>query len=196
MNMRRKIAIITTICVVFAGLCWAVDPLLTLDGKQIGAGSMSTYQAQTWTTVGTWSAATTTPDATHRTLTAFQADTANKVVRLDGRYNRIRLRAYSTTAEDTTAIDCFLMYGVNDHFTRVGSSSWTTGTQASGTAGSEFADTVGTPTNANGAPRSWRVISGADNYIAFLELDVAGATYFGASPTTVTSACGLEIQGF
>ena len=137
---------------------------------------------------------TTTPTSTNRTAALFDVtDTANSTFEIKSGWNSITLRLSSTTEGDTSVTDVFYMRGTADHFTRIITLTWTTGTQTSSTSGEEFADTV---VESN---RFWHTtpspVSPTGNYIAEWSADFKGGGTIGISPTTITNAATIQITG-
>lgn len=147
-----------------------------------------------WFELGTFSAGTTTPGVTARTAANFILDANNVTYEIKSGWNAIRLRLSTTTDADSTVMDVFFMNGVSDHFNRVSTLTWTTGTQTSSTSGQEYADTVA-ESNGNWH-KSASTKSPTGNYIAEWAIDVAGTTTIGISPTTFANNTTIEITGY
>lgn len=180
-----------------------IDPgaLYRTDGTQVNPGQVHTVQ-NLWTTLGSFQATATTPGVASRTSAAFNSDAVtNATITIDPSWNAIRVRVSSNTDNNQSDFDFFLMNGT-DHFNRIASTVWTTGTQVSGTAGSEFADTL-TVSNANWG-KSSSLMSPAGEYIAEWWIDVAGSSVFGVSITGNDNGSGVnnedtaivEVTGF
>ncbi len=190
----KKIALIIVVALTACALAQNWADFRTTDGKRVEPGAQATYRG-TWTQLAAFTAGTVTPDASHRTYTTFDDDAQNRIVLCDSRWNRILIRALSTTAADTTTVDVFLMIGgTGDHFTRIGTLQFTTGTQPSGVSGSEFADAV-TESNTDGSLRAWRTMS-PTGYIAMAEVDIGPGDVLGFCPTTVTHNAVIEVCGY
>lgn len=173
---------------VFTILCVAAVNQSTLETAQSG-----------WVTAGTFLATgdePTTPNQANRTATLMAAVSKVKIFTIPTSWNAIILRNLSTTDGDTTIYDVFLMRGVADHYSRVCTQTWTTGTQTSGTTGSEFSDTLVLSNNTNTWHNAGIVVSPEGNYIAEYSLDVAGCTSVAFVPTTITADAILEISGY
>lgn len=185
--MRFRWSFVITLLVA-AILCIAAVNQSTLETAQSG-----------WVTAGTFSATTaepTTPNQANRTFALMAAVSKVQVFTIPASWNAIILRNNSTTDGDTTVYDVFLMRGTSDHYSRVCTQTWTTGTQTSGTSGSEFADTLVLTNNTNTFHNAGIVVSPEGNYIAEYSLDVAGCTSIAFVPTTLTNDAVLEISGW
>lgn len=147
-----------------------------------------------WFQLGTFTASATTPTATNRTAAAFVLDANNVTYSIKSGWNAIRLRLSSTTDGDSTVTDIFFMNSSDDHFNRISTLTWTTGTQTAKTSGQEYADTIAA------SNENWHItastVSPTGNYIAEWAIDVAGSGTIGISPTTVTNNATLEITGY
>lgn len=166
--------------------------IYNIDGERVNPGQIHSAQ-EGWVKAGTFTTVTTTPDATHRTAALFTADANNVVFEIPAKWNAVRVRVSSTTDGDSSVFDMFLMNGDADHFNRIQTTTWTTGTQTAGTAGSEFADTV-VRSNTNWH-KSSAIMSPEGNYIAEWIIDVIGSKKVGFSPTTITNTAIIEITG-
>ena len=191
--MRKKIGLL----IVFVILLSIPFVQYTPAGPAIGRGgglSQKLFTLQDgWFELGTFTAGTTTPGVTARTAANFILDANNVTYDIKSGWNAIRLRLSTTTDADSTVVDVFFMNGT-DHFNRVATLTWTTGTQTSSTSGQEYADTVA-ESNGNWH-KSASTKSPTGNYIAEWAIDVAGSTTIGISPTTFANATTIEITGY
>ena len=177
-------------------VCYASEivHLSDRDGTITDPGVVYTVQSD-WETLETFAAGTTTPGVTARTYATFDvSDTNNAIYTIPPEWNAIRLRCSSTTDGDSSVFDIFLMNGLTDHYNRVATLTFTTGTQSATTSGHEYADTVA-ESNTNWH-KSASTMSPTGNYIAEWALDVMGSRRIGISPTTITHTAVLEITGF
>lgn len=182
------------VIMLFATAAWAANYSYNKAGKKVEPGQLHTGQYG-WATLGTFTTSTTTPGVTKRTTAQFVVNDANNVIyTIPSAYNRIRLRCSSTTDGDSSVFDVFLMNGTSDHYNRVATLTFITGTQTAGTSGYEFADTLA-ETNSNWH-KSAAVMSPTGNYIAEYSIDVLGSAKIGISPTTITHTAILEITGY
>lgn len=166
------------------------------NNNRVNPGQVHTKQSN-WVTAGAFSDSATTPADVNRTAALFTSEDANNVVyTIDPSWNKVVFRCSSTTDSDSTVFDIFIMDGATDdatdHYNRIGTLTFTTGTQTSSTATYEFADTCVASNDQYG----FNVISPTGNYIAIAEVDVKGARFIGICPTTVTNAAILEIRGY
>jgi len=185
-TLKSKYLVIALILA--AVVCIAAVNQSTLETAQSG-----------WVTAGTFLAASdepTTPNQANRTFALMAAVSKVQVFTIPASWNAIILRNNSTTDGDTTVYDMFLMRGTSDHYSRVCTLTWMTGTQTSGTSGSEFADTLVVSNNTNTFHNAGIVVSPTGNYIAEYSLDVAGCTSVAFVPTTITNNAILEISGW
>lgn len=196
--MRRKLTLLIVLCVIFVGILTIQHVQAVADGIGRGGGlSHKLFTLQDgWFTLDTMAAGTTTPNQANRTAALFVGDAANSTFAIKSGWNGVRLRLSSTTDGDTSVTDVFFMNGTADHFSRVATLTWTTGTQTSSTSGQEFADTVVISNNTNTWHKTQSAVSPTGNYIAEWSVDVLGSGTIGISPTTITNAATLEITGF
>lgn len=166
--------------------------LYNLKGERVNPGEMQTLQDD-WETLGTFASATTTPNATHRTAAAFIADAKNVAFEIPAKWNTITIRCSSTTDGDSSVFDIFLMKGETDHFSRIGTLTFTTGSQTATASGYVFADTLA-ETNEKWHKASSE-LSPVGNYIAEWMVDHLGSFKVGVSPTTITNTAILDIIG-
>jgi len=166
--------------------------LYNLKGERVNPGEMQSLQDD-WETLGTFASATTTPNSTNRTAALFVADAKNVTFEIPAKWNAIKIRCSSTTDGDSSVFDIFLMNGETDHFTRIGTLTFTTGTQTATASGYEFADTLA-ESNAKWHKLSSK-LSPEGNYIAEYMIDVIGSFKVGVSPTTITNTAILDITG-
>ncbi len=194
--MRKNVTLLIVLCVIFVGVLF--DQHVTADPSSGGRGkgvSQKLFTLQDgWSTIDTIASGTTTPTSTNRTAALFvSSDAKNSTFEVKSGWNNITLRLSSTTEGDTSVTDIFAMRGTADHFTRIATLTWTTGTQTSSTSGEEFADTV-VETN-----RFWHTtpspVSPTGNYIAEWSVDFKGGGTIGISPTTITNAATIQITG-
>jgi len=199
---RNKIIAVVTILLV-AGVAWALTEVRPkdLEGTDVNPGSVHS-PTYSWQSVGALTTGVTTPGVTARTAATFNVtDPNNLVVKMGEGWNGVRIRVSSTTDADSTVIDIFYMDDeaeavtlASGHFSRLATTTWTTGTQTGTVSGQEYADTL-VVTNENWAP-SPGTISPTGNYIAEYRFDAQGAHYIGFCGTTVTNAATVEIKGF
>lgn len=149
-----------------------------------------------WTTLGTFTAGATTPAVTARTVATFNVTDPNNIVfPIKPGWNGVRIRLSTTTAADITVTDVFLMSSNSDHYNRVSTLTWVTGTQTSSTSGQEYADEV-TETNANWHKAASIMSIAKGDYIAEWSIDVMGSKMIGLSETTFAHATTVEITGY
>ena len=200
----KRIAIFSTVVIlVIAGTLWALETVrpIDLEGTEVNPGSVHTLTSS-WQSVGNLTTGVTTPGPTARTAALFNVtDPNNIVLKLPEGANGVRIRLSSTTDGDTTVTDLFIMDDAaeslalsTDHFNRVSTLTWTTGTQTANTATHEFADTL-VVTNENWVPTPG-TMSPTGNYIAEYRLDGQGGHYIGISGTTVTNTATVEAKVF
>lgn len=199
--MRLKsflLGVLAALTVLFMGQS---NPRVPMDpeGHYVAPGLLQSHRPSGFTrfggTTATFSAATTTPDATHRTYATFDDDTAVKTQTLDSRWVGIILRMCSPTENEVNVFDVFGTTGTSDHWSRIGTLTWTTGTATSNVTGSEFADTC-VVTNEDGV-YTWVVASPADSVgTAWAMIDAGPFDRIGLVPTTLASSAVAEICGF
>jgi len=194
----RKVKEISIVMLVLLGLVMAsyvleAQPIDFVGGKT--EIRLATKQ-DGWETLGTFSAGATTPAVTARTAATFNVTDPNNIVCLiEPGWNGVRIRLSTTTAADSTVTDVFLMSSVSDHYNRVATLTWVTGTQTATTSGQEYADEV-VETNANWH-KAASIMSIADaDYIAEWSIDVMGSKMIGLCPTTYAHATTVEITGY
>jgi len=195
----RKVKEISIVMLVLLGLVMAsyvleAQPIDFVGGKT--EIRLATKQ-DGWVTLGTFDAgAANTPGVAARTAATFDVtDTNNITFEIKPGWNGVRIRLSTTTAADSTVTDVFLMSSVSDHYNRVATLTWVTGTQTATTSGEEYADAV-VETNANWHKAS-SIMSIADaDYIAEWSIDVMGSKMIGLCPTTYAHATTVEITGY
>lgn len=150
-----------------------------------------------WTTVGTFTAADTTPAVAARDYASVNALTNTVIHELSDEYNNIELRFTGDTDADSIVYDIFAARdNVSDYFTRVCTVTCTCGTQQMGSATILAVDILAI-TNAN-----WiKSIVEADavaNEVARLAFDACGYKYWAFVPTTIpaSSSNTIQIAGF
>ena len=186
------------ILLLFVGVVFAQQAFYPYDivGDKTNPGRLHTKQAA-WTSVGTFATGATTPGVTARTAALFSVTDPNNVsFSIGPGDNRIKFRCSSTTDADSTVFDVFVMHvrttDGTDHFNRIGTLTFTTGTQTAGTATYKFADTVVSSNDLY----SITDFSPIGNYIAEANIDVQGAKIIGICPTTITNTAILEWKGY
>lgn len=146
-----------------------------------------------WTKITAPTAAsTTTPDATHRTLTTFVSDANNKIFTVPVGWSYAKIRCSGKADGDVNIWD-ILTAGTDGKFTRRATLTFTTGTQTGNTSTFEFADEL---TVTNEYVLSSVTKSPAGNYIAEYIFDLGGDSYIGICGTTNVSRAYLEISGW
>lgn len=195
--MNRKQIAASLLLVLFSVTAlWAIEAVYTVDnGGNIVMPASCTDQS-TWVSAGTFLAAgaePTTPNQANRTYALFAAVSKVQIYTVPPKWNSVLLRAGTTTDADSTVFDVFVTRGTADHWTRVCTLTFTTGTQTSGTTGSEFCDTVVV------SNETWLAavnpLSPTGNYIAMVEMDVRGFDRIGFVPTTLATDTFIEITG-
>ncbi len=204
--MRKAKIIAIGLVLTVAAVVWAqtVTPR-NLSGQLVDPGSLHTFKPSGihnwlpagWQRLSAFTAATTTPDVSHRTYTTFDDDAQNRVLVCDSRWNKVVVRALGTTNNATITVDVFLMVGgTSDHFTRIGTLAFVVGQQPSSVTTYEFADAVSV-TNETGSFRSWRAISPGGDYIGMGEVDLCPGDILGFCPTGITAGTAiLEVCGY
>jgi len=192
----KKLTTVLTIILLLAGVALAIQGVYSYNRAAtiVEPGQLHTGQ-YSWATLGTFTMTTATPSVTNRTAALFAVnDTNNVVYTIPSAYNRIRLRCSSTTDGDSSVFDVYLMNSASDHYNRVATLTFTTGTQTAGTLGYEFADTL-VETNSNWH-KTASVMSPTGNFIAEYAIDVLGSAKIGINPTTITNTAIVEISGY
>lgn len=196
--MYRKRIIATLLLTLFTvGILYAAEGFYTLDRYGNIVQPASCTDQRPWESAGTFLAAgaePTTPDATNRTTTLFAAVSKVQIYTIPPYWNVVQLREGSTTNNEVNVYDVFLKRGATDHWFRIGTFTYTTGQQTSGTSGSEFADTLVVSNEKWLSPIN--VLSPTGDYIAIAEIDVRGCTAIGFVPTTLANNAFVEITGF
>jgi len=203
--MKRLLPLLIVLCAV--ALLYGLTEVrqVDLEGNSRNPGVLFSIQDD-WTAVAPVQGyfdpnyAGTTPGPTLRTEALFNAE-PNVVTIIPARWNRVRIRCLGTTDGDTQVFDVFLSQGNanlnrSDHYTRVGTLTWTIGTQTGDVATYEFADTVVISNATNCWGKSWIPMSPTGDYIAEAWLDVAGSSSIGFAGTTLANRCLLQITGF
>jgi hypothetical protein len=166
----------------------------------MGAVNQSTLETtqSNWVSVGTFlatGAEPSTPNQANRTAALMAAVSKVQIFTIPPAWNKIYLRNSSTTDGDSTVYDVFLSRGAADHYTRVCTLTYTTGTQTAGTTGYEFADTCAVTNNTNTLHIASTLVTPTGNYIAEYGLTVCGNSRVAFVPTTITNDALLEICG-
>lgn len=194
--MKKQIIWLIGFVLIIAGIVGYRTYAQPIDfgGKKESEARLTTKQDE-WYTLGTFSAGATTPANSARTAATFNVTDPNNIIyEIKPGWNGVRIRLSTTTDADSTVTDVFLMSSVSDHYNRVSTLTWTTGTQTSTTSGQEYADTVA-ETNANWH-KAASVMSPTGNYIAEWSIDVMGSKMIGLCPTTYANATTVEITGY
>lgn len=183
--------------IALATIAYAIDGMYTYDKTGVITNPGQTYSLQgRWESAGTFAAAAaepTTPDATHRTAAAMAAVSKVVIYTIRPEWNAVELRCSSTTDADTTVFDVFVARGASDHYTRIATLTFTTGTQTAGT-GYLFADTLVESNHQWHTTAS--VVSPTGEYIASYAIDTCGYSRIAFVPTTLTNNAVLEITGY
>jgi hypothetical protein len=141
---------------------------------------------------GTVNAAITTPAATDRDAESVEA-LAGLFINVMPGQNALIFRASGATDNSVNIYDILVMAGDTDHYNRIVTLSFTTGTQTSPVTGEEFADLI-TPSNLK-----WHRIpnnaSAADDYIGEYSLDIYGIKKVAIIPTTIVTSSSIWCRG-
>jgi len=183
---KWKVILFIPVFALFVTLCIAAVNQTTLETAQ-----------SNWVSVGTFLAAgsePSTPNQVNRTAALMAAVSKVQIFTIPPAWNKVFLRCLSTTDGDSTVFDVFLSRGT-DLYTRVCTLTYTTGTQTSGTSGSEFADTCAVTNNTNTLHVASTLVTPTGNYIAEYGLTVCGNDKVAFVPTTITNDAALEICG-
>jgi hypothetical protein len=182
-----------------AGVLIAIDSYYTLDksGNRVQPASCSDQSP--WVTVGTFAyagAEPTTPDATHRYDTAFEAVSKVQIYTIPARWNSILLRQLSDSvaADDASVYDVFLTRGEDDFWTRICTIKFTCGEGLHGDSGYLVADTVAISNEKWIAPIN--DLSPTGDYQALVEIDVRGFNRIGFVPTTLVTKTFIQATGY
>ena len=160
------------------------------------ARNFSQTRHYAWSTVGTFTAADTTPTVGARDYTSVAA-LANTVIYgpTEVCLNKIELRFTGDTDGDAPAYDIFAARSNNptlDNFTRVCTVTLHIGTQQFGAADVLFADDI-TVSNSNW-PTSIVEADNVDEEIARLVFDTVGYSYWAFVPITIPASSSNTIQ--
>jgi len=187
MNSKDSQWLIILIALAVSVFCIAAVNQITLEQVQSG-----------WISVGTFLAAgdePTTPNQANRTAALMAAVSKVQIFTVPSQWNKVYIRCLSTTDGDSTVFDVFTSRGASDHYTRVVTLTFTTGTQTSGTSGSEFADTCVASNNTNTLHKASTLTNPTGNYIAEYGMTLNGCDHIAFVPTTITNNAALEISG-
>ena len=142
--------------------------------------------------IGSVTAAITTPAATARDAASVEALTGLFIDVMPAQ-NAIIFRASGATDNSVNIYDILVMAGETDHYNRIVTLSFTTGTQTSPVSGEEFADLI-TPSNLKWH-RPPNNVSASDDYIGEYSLDVLGIKKIAIIPTTIVTGSSFWYRG-
>jgi len=202
--MKKALTSLAVLAVMFLVVCSSFLPhylqsVSLAEPSSLYGGTVNSYQLVTkqdkWYSVGLFEESATTPDATNRTVALFTATDANNLTYvIKPSWSVIKLRCSGWDDGDDFVFDVFFANSSSDHFTRVATLTWKTGTQTSATTSYEFADTL-TESNAQWHTTA-SAVSPEGNYIAEWAVGTGGSKMIGFCPTTNDSNAVLEITGY
>lgn len=155
-------------------------------------GTVLTTKQESWQSLGIVNAGITTPAPANRS--------AAEVESLDGLFikampaeNALVLRFGGVVNDSANVWDVLFMAGETDQYTRVATVTATTGTQASDIDAHEFADQLAVTNERWHVP--FKVVSGEDNYIGEISVDLYGCQNIALIPTTVVTGASAWYRG-
>lgn len=155
-------------------------------------GTTVTTKQEAFQSLGTVAAGITTPAATARDASTVEA-LAGLFIEVMPAQNAIILRASGATDNSVNIYDILVMAGESDHYNRMVTLSFTTGTQTSPITGEEFADLI-TPSNLKWH-RTPNNASASDDYIGEYSVDVFGIKKIAIIPTTIVTSSTVWYRG-
>ena len=142
--------------------------------------------------IGKVTAAITTPVPAARSAAEVEA-LAGLFIETMPAENAIVMRFSGVTNDSVNVYDIMFMAGEDDHYTRVGTVTATTGTQVSGVEFQEFADTVAVTNEF--WHQAFKVVSPGDDYIGEISVDVYGVKKIALIPTTIVTGSSVWYRG-
>jgi hypothetical protein len=156
-------------------------------------GTPLTTKQEAWQLAATSTSAVTTPSATTRDADAVKALAGAIILDIMPAQNLAMFRFSGVTNDSDNIYDILFMADGEDHYTRVQTLTCTTGTQTSGIASQEFADTI---VQSNTFwHKTWSIVSNANNYIAEAAVDVLGIKKIALIPTTIVTGSSVWYRG-
>jgi hypothetical protein len=157
----------------------------------IAATPLSTKQSA-WQLRGTVTAGITTPGVTARDKASVEA-LSGIFIEVFPADNAIIFRGSGATDGTDNIYDILFMASGDDHYNRIVTLTFTTGTQTSPVSGEEFADLI-TASNLK-----WHTVpnnaSALDDYIGEYSLDVFGVGRIAVIPTTIVTSSSIWYRG-
>jgi hypothetical protein len=175
--MKKRI-IITAMLIIMALVVIAATPLSTKQSA--------------WQLRGTVTAGITTPGVTARDKASVEA-LAGIFIEVFPADNAIIIRGSGATDNSDNIYDVLFMASGDDHYNRVATLTFTTGTQTSPVSGEEFSDLITV------ADEKWhsemKNASAADDYIGELAVDMWGCGRIALIPTTIVTSSSIWYRG-
>lgn len=149
-----------------------------------------------WITVGTFTAADTTPGDNARDYASVKALTNTAIYGRSEQDNAIEIRFTGDTDADSIVYDVFVASDATDYFTRIATLTLTVGTQQKGSAAVLFCDTI-VKTNEKWFDTIRTVDADGGDRIARVFLDLYGYGLIAFVPTTIpaNSSNTVEVRG-
>lgn len=208
----KRLIIVAVVLVLFAAIAVAIDPVYIVNkaGLKVNPGQLHTERAL-WAVFDTSTSSGDEPndlavaERTYATVAAAAEGGDDEISTLDLRtaarnnWNRLRFRCTGITDGQSITYQIYLGTlgpgGTDCVLVKAAQLAFTVGTQVSTTATYEFADTL-TVTEGYSWPVSWLSSSPTGNLVAEAAVDLMGADYIVAVPTTVGCNCQLLVKGY
>jgi len=210
---KRLILIMATL--LFTAVAWAVTESMMVNtaGVRVDPGILNTIRTD-WVQLDATTSAGDEPndlavaERTYATLAAaaeggdaeistFTLYSGSARARLN--WNRVRFRCIGITNDQSVTYQIYLgdlgaSSATDCALTKVGQLAFTIGQQVSDVATYEFADTL--TITEYGWPKTWGSSSPTGDLVAECYIDLMGADYIVAVPTTAACDCALYIKGY
>ena len=165
-----------------------------IDGEQQqGTGQLYTPRPP-YSTLGTFTAASTTLGVTARAVADVSDSTSVQTYDVPAKTNAIKLQFTGTADTDVNIYDIFFATGDTGHYTRAATVTATVGTQTSPISGEEFASQVAVSNERWGS--AFNATSADDDYIGEVKVDLENTDRVAVQCTTLGSNGSVLVSGY